>query len=138
MLNINAVDLPKIFAELIGEGEMFTSVDISNSLKRQGVWISNSVVASELRKFSWEQFGYTKSIINVNGNINATLYHPVGTSALDYKPNETEAIDPKAFYALNFEDGEFELSEVQVHYTFVRSLHGQKAKEFMKKIERIR
>lgn len=138
MLNINAIDLPKIFEELIGDGEMFTSVDISNSLKRQGVWISNSAVSSELRKFNWEQFGYTKSVIMVNGNTNATLYHPVSTSALDYKQNETEAIDPKAFYALTFEDGEFELSEVQVHYTFVRSLHGQKAKEFMKKIEKIR
>jgi len=59
---------------------MFTSVDISNSIKQDGTWIRNAEVAAFLRQYDFSGTAYEHSLIAVtkaNGqSARANVYYP--------------------------------------------------------------
>ena len=74
---------------------MFTSVDISNSIKKDGKWISNSEVAGFLRRHLLAQHNdYAKTTISVAGGAQATLYHPIGANIDEYTDRNQHALTP--------------------------------------------
>jgi hypothetical protein len=84
--------------EYITKGEMFTSVDIANAVKKDGIWVRNRDVRNWLHANSSDQvlFGdYGQSIINVcNGSAQATLYHPVFKDASEYTALDQVSLTP--------------------------------------------
>jgi hypothetical protein len=73
---------------LVDDGELFTSVDVSNAIKRDGVWIRNKEVAKFLRTYDFSQHNYNKELINVTSNniqTKATVYFPDYSDAQHYK-----------------------------------------------------
>ena len=84
--------------EYIAKGEMFTSVDIANAVKKDGIWVRNRDVRNWLHANSSDQvlFGdYGQSIINVcNGSAQATLYHPVFKDASEYTALDQVSLTP--------------------------------------------
>ena len=78
--------------------EMFTSVDISNAIKSDGIWIKNREVAEWLRtNFSdVSLFGdYQQTVIQVCGDkAEAALYHPLMTDPNIYTNRDQRALTP--------------------------------------------
>jgi hypothetical protein len=85
-------------------GKSFTSVDIANAIKQRGTFIKNRDVANFLRNtavgmsLQYSLDPYVTSVINVqlpNGSwVEASLYHPQGTAASDYKNIKQKALSP--------------------------------------------
>lgn len=84
--------------EFILRNEMFTSVDISNAIKSEGIWIKNREVAEWLRtNFSDASiFGdYARtSILVCNGATEASLYHPHMSDIAKYANREQRTLTP--------------------------------------------
>ena len=73
---------------------MFTSVDISNSIKKDGKWIYNSEVAGWLRRnLLFRRQSYAKTTISVTNGV-ATLYHPIGADTDEYTDRNQHALTP--------------------------------------------
>jgi len=81
---------------------MFTSIDIANSIKRNGNWISNSNVAEFLRtNFGMlARFGYMDTMIRVDSGSNifwARLYHSILSCPDTYLARDQRGISPDQF-----------------------------------------
>lgn len=93
--------LEEVLDGFLTDGRMFTSVEIANEVKRLGVWVRNSEVATYLRSAS--PFGipaYNSTTINVevDGGIRiAICYHLVFDDPMDYMPRDLKAITPDEF-----------------------------------------
>jgi hypothetical protein len=84
--------------EFISSNQMFTSVDISNAIKKDGTWISNSEVASFLRRnsaFILSKQYSSSSIPVLNGQKRANLYYPIGSDTFDYQNRDQKALTPQ-------------------------------------------
>jgi len=62
--------------DLITNKVLFTSVDVSNAIKQEGVWIRNREVAGYLRQYDFTSESYQRSNITVANGRSASLYHP--------------------------------------------------------------
>jgi hypothetical protein len=84
--------------EFVDRKEMFTSVDISNAIKKDGIWIRNAEVRNWLRANSRDPNvfdGYSSSAISVcGGNTDATLYHPSLGDPDDYQARDQQPLTP--------------------------------------------
>lgn len=88
--------IEKKVQEFVSNRKLFTSVDIGNSLKKSGEWISNREVAQYLRK-NFGYVGYSKTLIDVKDGLLAHLYHPADVSADDYTDRDQEALSPSDY-----------------------------------------
>jgi len=77
----------------IRDDKMFTSVDISNAIKRDGVWVGNKEVSKYLKSYRLGQDDYQKSVITVKSG-NAYLYYPRGVDPSDYANTSAQALTP--------------------------------------------
>lgn len=90
--------------EYINDERLFTSVDIANAVKREGLWVRNREVRDWLR----ENFGdkaifknYTSTQITVcNGSSAATLYHPEDVDADAYIETDQQPLTPDEVKAI--------------------------------------
>jgi hypothetical protein len=84
------------FKEFVAKSVLFTSVDISNSIKKDGTWVRNSEVAHWLRSNAIQiATNYTTTQIEVcQGKHTATLYYPSGANPDDYKDRDQIAQPP--------------------------------------------
>jgi len=73
----------------------FTSVDISNNIKMDGIWVKNSEVSNWLHSFS--NHAYTKTLIDVTSTEKAFLYHPISFDINLYSGQNQIAITPDEF-----------------------------------------
>jgi hypothetical protein len=94
-LDVTIKDTIKKFVE---DEKMFTSVDISNDIKKRGIWVRNVEVTHWLKKnFSTNKLfdTFTKSQISVCQNLNlAFLYHPIWSNPNDYKDRDQKPLTP--------------------------------------------
>lgn len=90
--------------EYIKEQKMFTSVDIANAVKQEGLWVRNR----EVRDWIQENFtnksifgDYIISQIMVcNGSSFASLYHPALKDPNDYLDREQQPLTPDEVKAI--------------------------------------
>lgn len=90
--------------EFIKEDKMFTSVDIANAVKLEGLWVRNT----EVRDWLQENFGnkalfgtYVISQISVcNGSSMASLYHPALLNPSDYVDRNQRPLTPDEVKAI--------------------------------------
>lgn len=87
----------------IDKQEMFTSVDISNEIKKQGIWLSNTETSNILKDlFNTDQifdsYAYKRLILSdgKGTNVNAIVYYPSDQDPLNYK-KFTISINPAEF-----------------------------------------
>lgn len=78
----------------INDDKMFTSVDVSNAIKRDGTWISNREVSIFLKGYSLSTSDYSKTVISVGSGRKAYLYHPDGVDPSDYANTNARALTP--------------------------------------------
>lgn len=88
-----------VVTEYIHAGRMFTSVDVSDEVKKRGTFVRNRDVASWLRS---NVTNYSRSTINVvraedGVSVNATLYHPYGDDPMQYHTTSQKPITPTDF-----------------------------------------
>lgn len=82
------------------QNEMFTSVDIGNSIKEEGTFIRNREVSAWLRQNAMSVLqNYSTTLIDVTapapvGQVTAFLYHPVGTDPNSYDKRNQQALPP--------------------------------------------
>ncbi len=83
-------------SEFVGKNAMFTSVDIGNSIKKDGTWLKNSEVAKWLRNnVTSLHSSYASTKISVmQGQHTATLYHPASSDPDDYQDRDQQAFSP--------------------------------------------
>ena len=93
--------------DFISQQSMFTSVDITNSIKTDGIWINNSIIASWLRN-NFESINrstgdnYCSKIIDVANNTHrAFLYYPFFCTPNSYGNKDAVAITPDKFFNLH-------------------------------------
>jgi hypothetical protein len=90
--------------EFITGQKGFTSVDVCNAIKRDGVWIRNREVAAYLRGATMP-VGYGVSRVTVelkDGDISqASVYLPNTLCVADYTDTAQEAMTPDEFTALH-------------------------------------
>lgn len=90
--------------EFINDEELFTSVDIANAVKSDGLWVRNR----EVRDWLKENFGnktifknYTTTQIKVcKGSSAATLYHPDNVNADAYLETDQHTLTPDEVKAI--------------------------------------
>lgn len=92
----------KVIAENIADDRMFTSIDITNQIKRDGCWISNSDVAEYLRSNPniLARFGYISTMIKVDSGGTtwwASLYHNTMSYPDTYLARDQRGISPDQF-----------------------------------------
>ena len=84
--------------EFVNTMKLFTSVDISNAIKKDGTWVSNHEVASFLKKEmktnSLMSNYQTETIRVMNDTRKATLYLPTGSDQFDYLDRDQSALTP--------------------------------------------
>jgi hypothetical protein len=90
--------------EFISKEEMFTSVDIANAIKQDGIWIKNREVRDWLRANVSDTalFGdYAHTQIQVCcGTATATLYYPMFKDPDDYQKRDQVALTPDEVKAI--------------------------------------
>jgi hypothetical protein len=90
--------------EFISQEKMFTSVDIANAVKRDGIWIKNREVRDWLRANSSDSslFGdYATTQIQVcGGTATATLYYPMFKDPDEYAERDQVALTPDEVKAI--------------------------------------
>jgi hypothetical protein len=83
------------FDEFVAKNAMFTSIDIANSIKKNGAWVRNSEVAKWLRDNALSIApSYNSVKIVVKNNHNASLYFPSNANPDDYKDRDQDALPP--------------------------------------------
>jgi len=89
--------------EFIDQEQMFTSIDIANALKNDGLWIRNIEVRDWLHKnFQNKDLfkGYIVSPISVMNNNKASLYHPALGNPEDYQERNQLPFTPDQVKAI--------------------------------------
>lgn len=93
--------------EFITNQKMFTSVNLTNAIKKDGIWINNSGVAEWLRN-NFEEVNeelgdsYHSSLILVmNDSRKANLYYPFFADPNNFNDRNTDALTPDEFQALH-------------------------------------
>jgi hypothetical protein len=97
--------IEKKVSEFVNNKKMFTSVNITNAIKMDGTWISNSEVAQWLRNSYNNSKHMTNILINYssttiqveNGQRAATLYYPFGHDSNTFTDTEISAMTPDEF-----------------------------------------
>lgn len=95
--------IKEIINKKIEKKEMFTSLDITNELKKQGIWIKNSVVSKKLKEiFKNKKKKYMTTLISVSlkgesDENNALLYHHKKDNIKKYKNKEGKIITKEEF-----------------------------------------
>lgn len=84
---------------LVKSNQLFTSLDVSNSIKRSGTWIKHTEVAEWLRN-NFNAPDYNKDIISVANGEQAFLYYPELSDPSSYVKTNQSAITPQEFDAL--------------------------------------
>ena len=99
---VNKDIIKQFLEEFIKEQKIFTSVDLSNQIKQEGIWISNTEVANELKDlFNNEDIfdGYAtqRTVLEDNNGtrVNALVYYPCDQKASNAK--YVESINPQEF-----------------------------------------
>ena len=91
--------------EFINDEKLFTSVDIANAVKRDGLWVRNREVRDWLREnFSNKTIfkNYTTTQIMVcKGSSAATLYHPDNVDANAYLETDQHTLTPDEVKAIS-------------------------------------
>jgi hypothetical protein len=102
-MQYHATVLEKV-TEFIKEDKMFTSVDVANAVKSEGLWVRNREVRDWLlENFSDKNlFGdYAISQIYVcNGSSVASLYHPALSDPNDYLERNQQPLTPDEVKAI--------------------------------------
>ena len=84
--------------KFIKDGKMFTSVDLANAVKLEGLWVRNREVKDWLHEHFDDQdlfVGYTISQIPVcSGSAFASLYHPLQASPDHYLDRNLRPLTP--------------------------------------------
>jgi hypothetical protein len=84
--------------KFINDEEMFTSVDIANAIKKEGIWVRNTEVRDWLRNnYDFDDLfeNYESDRIPVcNGTRYATVYLPAYRNADEYEPTNQKALTP--------------------------------------------
>jgi len=85
--------------ELVKKNKMFTSMDVANGIKRDGVWVRNREVRDWLRDaVSSEPLllgAYTHTLIDIcGGAAQATLYYPLYSDPDKYSGTDQVALTP--------------------------------------------
>lgn len=93
--------------EFINNQKLFTSVNVTNSIKKDGIWVKNSDVAYWLRQ-NFDQLNedlgdsYCITQISVLQNSQqANLYHPFFADPTNYNDRDIQAITPDEFEKLH-------------------------------------
>lgn len=90
--------------EFINQTKLFTSVDIANAVKNDGLWVRNREVRDWLHENFNDQTifnGYTTSMVKVcNNTSNATLYHPVSIDPSAYVETNQRSLTPDEVKAI--------------------------------------
>lgn len=90
--------------KFINEEEMFTSVDIANAIKKEGIWVRNTEVRDWLRTnydFDDTFENYESDRIPVcNGTRYATVYLPAYRNADEYEPTNQKPLTPSEVEAI--------------------------------------
>lgn len=85
--------------QVSSQNEMFTSVDIGNLIKDDGIFIRNREIAAWLRQNALSVLqNYCTTLIDVitpTGPSTAFLYYPIGSDSNDYKRTNQQALPPK-------------------------------------------
>ena len=92
LTNASVSDALDLIAEFIGNGAQFTSMDISNGIKRYGYWIRNRRISELMNnsEFIRKIISYSKyeavliSAVNDGQYVTARLYQPQGSDYNDY------------------------------------------------------
>lgn len=96
-MKYHATVLEKV-SEYVKEGKMFTSVDIANAVKKEGLWVRNRDVRDWLQEnFSDKDLfeDYAISQIHVcNGSSVASLYHPALVDPSTYMDRDQRPLTP--------------------------------------------
>ena len=93
--------------DLVSQQTMFTSVDVTNAIKTDGIWINNAIVSSWLRSnFDAvnQSMGnnYESKVINVANNTHrAFVYYPFFNDPNNYPNPNAIAMTPDQFFALH-------------------------------------
>jgi hypothetical protein len=99
MPNNNEIITEKV-KQFVANKEMFTSVDISNSIKQDGTWIMNREVAAFLRQYNFSGDAYEHSLIavtKVNGqSARANVYYPDYADPANYTKTSQTTIKKAA------------------------------------------
>ena len=94
-MSANLIELKvKSFIE---KDQMFTSVDISNAIKSDGLFVRNVTVAEWLRNNSSDDdlfSDYSVTQIDLDNGRRANLYHPVHLDPNDYKSRDQKSLTP--------------------------------------------
>lgn len=80
--------------DMVNKQELFTSVDVANAVKKDGVWVRNKNVAKLLRNFDFDSVSYEKSVIDVDGGRKATVYYPSFSDPDHYTDRSQKALTP--------------------------------------------
>jgi hypothetical protein len=107
--SINTGKIRDFVLQKIQDSEMFTSVDISNGLKKEGYWIRNREVSKWLRENILDLFqrcGILYKVTPVEVELNssnmsvqtyANLYHPINDDPTQYNSRDQLPITPQEF-----------------------------------------
>jgi hypothetical protein len=97
-----------VVQEYIGQGKMFTSVDIANEVKKRGTWVRTRQVRDYLHTnvLALSNYSYREEQITVvrsedGQHVVATLYLPPNESASNYDATNQHAMTPDEFDALH-------------------------------------
>lgn len=83
----------------VKSNQLFTSIDVSNTIKRSGTWIKHTEVAEWLRN-NFNAPDYNKELIDVANGKQAFLYYPDTIDPLSYVKTNQLAITPPEFDAM--------------------------------------
>jgi hypothetical protein len=88
----------------VKEQKLYTSVDIANAIKRDGIWVRTREVRDWLRANISDTIlfqDYTTSTIDVcSGAAQATLYHPTTKDPLEYTERDQVSLTPDEVKAI--------------------------------------
>jgi len=97
--------IEEVVTQFIEDEEMFTSVDIANTIKKEGIWIRNIEVRDWLREnaddadiFGDYEYG---PILVCNGARHATVYYPSYRNPQEYEPTNQKALTPSEVEAIH-------------------------------------
>lgn len=89
--------------EYVKQEQMFTSVDITNAVKNEGIWVRNTEVRDWLHDHFQDKdlfLGYIISPITVLGNNKASLYHPALVDPENYQERDQLPLTPDQVKAI--------------------------------------
>lgn len=88
---------------LVNKEEMFTSVDISNEIKKKGIWLSNTETSNIMKDLFnidsiFDSYANKRLVISdgKGTNVNAIVYYPSDKDPINYK-KFTISITPAEF-----------------------------------------